>query len=108
LRETIDVHQRSRLGVTLMTTIWFGVGLLGQIVFGSRFVLQWLASERARRSIVPKHFWILSIVGSLFLLAYAIHRRDPIFILGQGAGLLIYARNMALLGGEGKLREGGN
>lgn len=91
-----------------MTRFWFGVGLLGQVLFGSRFVLQWVASERAKRSIVPRHFWILSIVGSLFLLAYAIYRRDPIFILGQGAGLLIYGRNLALVGAEGKPRVGGN
>ena len=89
-----------------MSTVWFAVGLVGQILFGSRFVLQWLASERARRSIVPKHFWLLSIAGSIVLLAYAIYRRDPIFILGQGAGLLIYARNLVLLRGEGKSREG--
>jgi lipid-A-disaccharide synthase-like uncharacterized protein len=85
-----------------VNTLWLGAGLLGQAVFASRFFVQWLASERARRSIIPKAFWYLSIVGSMILLAYAIHRRDPVFILGQGAGLFIYARNLVLLERERK------
>jgi lipid-A-disaccharide synthase-like uncharacterized protein len=89
-----------------MTTFWLGFGLIGQGMFASRFFVQWLASEHAKRSVIPKHFWTLSIAGSLILLVYAIYRRDPIFILGQGAGLSIYARNIALLARERKLGTG--
>lgn len=76
---------------------WFIVGLVGQLAFGSRFVVQWIASERARRSIVPSAFWVLSLVGSSLLLVYAIARADPIFILGQSTGSFIYCRNLVLL-----------
>ena len=77
-----------------MNPIWLGVGLLGQVAFSARFAVQWLASERAQRSVVPTTFWLLSIAGSMLLLAYSIYRRDPVFILGQSAGLAIYARNL--------------
>jgi len=91
-----------------VNSVWLGAGLLGQAVFASRFFVQWVASERARRSVIPKPFWYLSIVGSSVLLAYAIHRRDPVFILGQGAGLFVYLRNLALLNRERRSTEGGN
>lgn len=77
--------------------LWIVVGLLGQALFSARFIVQWLASERARRSIVPHLFWYLSIGGGLILLLYAIYRRDPVFIIGQGSGLFIYARNLMLI-----------
>ena len=77
-----------------MNPIWLGVGLLGQAAFSARFAVQWVATERARHSVVPTAFWLLSIAGSALLLAYAIYRRDPVFILGQSGGLLIYARNL--------------
>ena len=76
---------------------WFAVGMLGQAVFVSRFVVQWLASERAGRSIVPKVFWWLSLSGAALLLAYAVHRRDLVFVLGQSFGWLVYTRNLVLL-----------
>ncbi len=91
-----------------MSAFWFGLGILGQAVFASRFLLQWLASEHARRSIIPKHFWTLSLGGSGLLLAYSIHRGDPVFILGQAAGSFIYIRNLVLLSREKGLAEGGN
>lgn len=72
---------------------WLIVGFLGQLCFTSRFLVQWIASERARRSVVPHVFWTLSIAGGLVLLAYAIHRKDPVFIVGQATGLFIYVRN---------------
>jgi lipid-A-disaccharide synthase-like uncharacterized protein len=78
-------------------TLWTGVGMLGQCIFGSRFLVQWLASERRRRSVIPKAFWYLSIVGSMVLLSYAIHRRDPVFIVGEIGGFMIYVRNLVLL-----------
>lgn len=77
--------------------MWMSVGLLGQLLFSGRFLVQWLASEQARRSIVPNAFWYLSIAGGLVLLLYACWRRDLVFIIGQGSGLFIYARNVYLL-----------
>ena len=77
--------------------VWLGIGLLGQALFSARFLVQWIASERRRRSVVPRAFWYFSIGGGLTLLAYAIYRRDPVFILGQGAGLFVYARNLWLI-----------
>lgn len=77
--------------------IWIAVGLIGQLLFSARFLLQWLASERAKRSVVPKAFWYFSLGGSAVLLAYAIHRVDPVFILGQSAGFAIYLRNLYLI-----------
>lgn len=79
-----------------MTTdhLWLGIGLLGQALFSARFLVQWIASEREKRSVVPLHFWYFSVGGGLTLLAYAIYRVDPVFILGQGAGLFVYARNL--------------
>jgi lipid-A-disaccharide synthase-like uncharacterized protein len=77
--------------------IWVVVGFLGQAFFSARFVVQWLASERARRSVVPLAFWFLSLGGGATLLAYAIYRQDPVFIAGQGTGLLIYLRNLMLI-----------
>lgn len=77
--------------------VWLAVGLLGQALFSSRFLVQWLASERARTSVVPMLFWYLSIAGGVTLLAYAIARRDPVFVLGQATGLAIYARNISLV-----------
>jgi len=79
-----------------MRNPWLVLGLLGQVVFSARFLVQWIESERAGRSVVPDSFWWLSIVGSMILLVYAIWRRDPVFVLGQSAGFVIYARNLAL------------
>jgi lipid-A-disaccharide synthase-like uncharacterized protein len=74
--------------------VWLGFGLLGQAFFSARFLVQWIASERRKQSVVPVHFWYFSVGGGLMLLAYAIYRQDPVFILGQGAGLVVYARNL--------------
>lgn len=76
---------------------WIGIGLSGQLLFSARFILQWIASERARRSVIPVAFWYFSLGGGLTLLAYAIHRRDPVFMLGQSLGLVIYLRNLWLI-----------
>lgn len=77
--------------------IWLTLGFAAQLMFSMRFIVQWLASERARRSIVPETFWYFSFLGGAMLLAYAIYRADPVFILGQATGLLIYARNIHLI-----------
>jgi lipid-A-disaccharide synthase-like uncharacterized protein len=87
-------------------TIWVAVGLLGQALFFGRFLVQWLASEREGRSVVPVAFWYLSIGGALILLSYAIYRADPVFILGQSCGFLIYARNLCLIHREKKPAAG--
>jgi lipid-A-disaccharide synthase-like uncharacterized protein len=76
---------------------WLVIGLLGQLLFSARFLVQWISSERQGRSVVPLAFWWLSIAGSLVLLCYAIHRRDPVFILGQSMGFVIYVRNLMLI-----------
>jgi lipid-A-disaccharide synthase-like uncharacterized protein len=80
-----------------MQTFWLVLGFLAQALFSARFLVQWIASERARKSIIPDLFWYLSIAGSALLLAYAIYRRDPVFILGQSTGLFIYGRNLYLI-----------
>ena len=79
-----------------MTTehVWVGVGLLGQALFSARFIVQWIASERRKQSVVPREFWYLSLAGALVTLSYAIYRLDPVFILGYAPGLFIYARNL--------------
>jgi lipid-A-disaccharide synthase-like uncharacterized protein len=83
---------------------WLVIGFLGQACFFSRFLVQWMASERAGRSLVPRAFWYLSIAGGTIVLSYAIWRRDPVFILGQSVGLFVYLRNLILLRREGAER----
>jgi lipid-A-disaccharide synthase-like uncharacterized protein len=78
-------------------TFWLGVGFLGQAMFSGRFLVQWLASEMRRESVVPHIFWWFSLAGGATLLAYAIWRKDPVFIVGQGFGLLVYLRNLMLI-----------
>lgn len=75
-------------------TIWLGVGFTGQALFSMRFLVQWLYSEKAKRSVIPVQFWYFSVAGGLTLLAYAIYKRDPVFIVGQASGLFVYARNL--------------
>jgi lipid-A-disaccharide synthase-like uncharacterized protein len=73
---------------------WVVLGFVAQAFFTMRFVVQWIASERARRSVVPVAFWFFSIGGGSLLLVYALYRRDPVFIAGQALGLLVYIRNL--------------
>jgi lipid-A-disaccharide synthase-like uncharacterized protein len=73
---------------------WLGVGFLAQAMFSMRFLMQWIASERARKSVMPEVFWYYSFAGGALLFVYAIYRMDPVFMLGQGTGLLIYSRNI--------------
>jgi lipid-A-disaccharide synthase-like uncharacterized protein len=79
-------------------TIWVAIGFLGQALFTSRFLVQWIASERRGESIIPLAFWWLSLAGGLTLLSYAIWRQDPVFIVGQATGLVVYTRNLVLIG----------
>lgn len=91
------------LGVTSQVdAIWVMVGLLGQLMFTARFLVQWLASERAGRSVVPVAFWYFSLLGGLIVLAYGIHKMDPVIIVGQLPGTVIYSRNLWLIRSEGR------
>jgi len=85
-----------------MNSFWICLGITAQILFSARFLVQWLASEKAGKSVVPTMFWFLSIAGSGLLLAYAIYRQDPVFILGQSFGTLVYSRNLFLIWKERK------
>jgi lipid-A-disaccharide synthase-like uncharacterized protein len=75
---------------------WYVIGFGGQIAFASRFIVQWLVSERHQRIVIPRAFWYLSLFGGVALLAYALHKKDPVFALGQGLGLIVYVRNLML------------
>jgi lipid-A-disaccharide synthase-like uncharacterized protein len=80
--------------------LWLLAGFGGQALFMMRFLVQWLHSERRRRSVIPVSFWYLSIAGALVLLVYSVHRRDPVFIAGQLLGMGIYLRNLHLIHAE--------
>jgi len=74
--------------------IWISIGFAGQALFASRFLIQWIKSEKQKKSIIPVEFWYCSIFGGIVLLAYALHKQDPVFIAGQLFGVLIYSRNL--------------
>jgi lipid-A-disaccharide synthase-like uncharacterized protein len=76
---------------------WVIFGLLGQAAFSARFIVQWIVSEKKKESVIPVAFWYLSLVGGVVLLVYAIHQRDPVFIIGQGSGVVVYLRNLVLI-----------
>jgi lipid-A-disaccharide synthase-like uncharacterized protein len=84
--------------MSLSPNLWIVVGFLGQAIFTARFLVQWVVSEKKRDSVVPVAFWWLSLFGGMTLLSYAISRRDPVIIVGQGMGLFIYVRNLMLVG----------
>ncbi len=77
--------------------MWIAAGFTGQALFGARFLVQWLSSERQRKSVVPRAFWYLSVAGGVLVLSYAIHRREIVFIIGEVVTLLIFLRNVQLL-----------
>ena len=80
--------------------VWLAIGFLGQFLFASRFLIQWFKSELVGRSVIPVAFWYFSLGGGIVLLAYAVHKLDPVFITGQGMGLFVYARNLYLISRE--------
>ena len=86
---------------TIMIVIGFG----GQALFATRFIIQWLSSENAGRSVIPVAFWYFSITGGLVLLTYAIWRQDPVIIAGQSVGVFIYARNLYFISKEKKQNQ---
>ena len=81
---------------------WVVLGFVAQGFFTMRFLVQWIASERARRSVIPVAFWFFSIGGGVLLLAYALYRRDPVFIAGQALGLAVYIRNLYFIVANGR------
>ena len=93
----LDLLIRIAMNAIIVLGLNLLVGFAGQIAFTGRFVLQWLYSEYKKRSVIPTSFWYLSIVGSALLLTYAIYRQDPVFIIGQSFGFLVYLRNLQLI-----------
>jgi lipid-A-disaccharide synthase-like uncharacterized protein len=91
--EVLLIHSELQLS----ESFWLILGFTAQMLFSARFLVQWIASERAGISVVPISFWCLSIMGGLLLLWYAIRRRDPVFIVGQATGVCVYARNLVLI-----------
>lgn len=87
-----------------ISPLWLAIGFVGQAFFSMRFVVQWIHSERTGQSVIPVAFWYLSLLGGATLLSYAIYRQDPVFIVGQAAGLLIYSRNLYFIR-RGRRRE---
>jgi lipid-A-disaccharide synthase-like uncharacterized protein len=87
-------------------TLWISLGFIGQALFSMRFIVQWVQSEKVKRSVFPITFWYFSIAGGATLLIYAIHRKDPVFIVGQGSGLFIYLRNLYFILYERKTTAG--
>lgn len=88
-------------------TVWLIVGFSGQALFSMRFIVQWIYSERHKRSVIPLAFWYFSLAGGATLLTYAIHRVDPVFIVGQAGGLFIYLRNLHFIHREHLSEEDG-
>ncbi|HQN64211.1 MAG TPA: lipid-A-disaccharide synthase N-terminal domain-containing protein [Methylophilus sp.] len=84
-------------GTSKQDLIWVAIGLAGQCLFMMRFIVQWIHSERHQQSLIPVSFWYLSLLGGLIVLAYGIHRIDPVIILGQLPGTIVYARNLVLI-----------
>ena len=76
---------------------WVVFGFLGQAIFAARFIIQWIVSEKKKESIVPLSFWYFSIAGGVVLLIYAVYKKDPVFMLGQASGLVVYTRNLMLI-----------
>ncbi|MCC7049000.1 MAG: lipid-A-disaccharide synthase N-terminal domain-containing protein [Alphaproteobacteria bacterium] len=87
--------------MTTAEKIWVAIGFLGQALFSARFLVQWISSEKQKKSVIPVAFWWFSLGGGVVLLSYAIWRTDPVFIAGQAGGLLIYLRNLYFIRREG-------
>lgn len=83
--------------MTASEWVWVTIGAVGQTLYGARMIVQWWVSEKQGKSVVPASFWHLSLIASVLMMAYALWRRDPVFIGGQVIGLAIYTRNLSLL-----------
>jgi lipid-A-disaccharide synthase-like uncharacterized protein len=97
LGHLIDALQNYVSGMPTVDLIWLAIGLVGQSLFMMRFIVQWIHSERHQQSLIPVSFWYFSLVGGLTVLAYGFHRADPVIILGQLPGTIVYARNLMLI-----------
>lgn len=84
-------------GLPAVDLSWIAIGLIGQCLFMMRFIVQWIHSERHQQSLIPVSFWYLSLSGGLIVLAYGVHRLDPVIILGQLPGTIVYVRNLMLI-----------
>ncbi|HMO45363.1 MAG TPA: lipid-A-disaccharide synthase N-terminal domain-containing protein [Rubrivivax sp.] len=91
--------------ISLPEWLVLGIGFAGQALFSARFLVQWIASERQRKSVMPVLFWYFSLGGGLTLFIYAMYREDPVFMLGQGFGLVVYIRNLWLIRHERRAAE---
>lgn len=89
----------------MSTTVWLVVGFIGQGLFTARFLVQWIYSEKMRKSLIPTAFWYFSLAGGITLLAYAVHRKDPVFIAGQATGVIVYVRNLTLIAQDKKRQQ---
>lgn len=87
---------------TMSETLWLIFGFAGQGLFSARFLVQWIKSEKEKKSIMPIHFWYFSLAGGIVMLIYVIHLLDPVLILGQLSGLIVYSRNLYLIHREKK------
>ena len=85
------------VGMPSIDLIWLSIGLAGQCLFMARFIVQWIHSERHGQSLIPVSFWYLSLIGGLIVLAYGLHKLDPVIILGQLPGTIVYTRNLMLI-----------
>ncbi|HXV27967.1 MAG TPA: lipid-A-disaccharide synthase N-terminal domain-containing protein [bacterium] len=83
--------------LTNTAKIWIAIGFTGQMCFFLRFLVQWIVSEKHRKSVIPVAFWYFSIAGGIILFFYSLYRRDPVFITGQCIGLFVYSRNLWLI-----------
>ncbi len=81
----------------MVNIVWLVIGFIAQGLFFMRFLLQWIESEKSKKSVIPVSFWYFSLVGAALLFCYSVYRRDPVFIVGQALGVLIYVRNLQLI-----------
>ena len=86
----------------MTTNQWLIIGFVGQALFGARFIIQWIVSEKKGESTIPLAFWYCSIGGAIVLLTYAIYKEDPVFIVGQSLGSIVYVRNLILIDSKRK------
>ncbi len=84
---------------------WMIVGFIGQFIFGGRFLIQWICSEVKKESHIPMAFWYMSVLGGLILLLYAISIKNPVFIMGQSMGMIVYTRNLMLISKKNRLEK---
>ncbi|HEU5117429.1 MAG TPA: lipid-A-disaccharide synthase N-terminal domain-containing protein [Isosphaeraceae bacterium] len=98
-------HVCEHCGHVSTTGLWLMIGFLGQAIFTARFLAQWAASEKKKKSVVPVVFWWLSLAGGLVLLTYAAHRNDPVIVVGQSLGVVVYIRNLMLSGRAARTQQ---